>query len=294
MKNIIRFNDLTTMECSGFTPTLIDNVDALIIEFHYENFIDMNEHSVTIYRKFKDEFALKKLELVDEQGNAISAAYMGFGDAKLSTQTPDSGSHTKDYIVFVQLKKLMDIEAKISALNIVVEQMREKIDPVTDFSKMTLEELQEYKCKEIQDEISHFIEKGTDVDLPGGAEHFSLSTLDQLNIDKLTRRAELFQVAVPYHSDKNSCRVYTPKEMSLISLVTDAFVTQFTTLINAYNIWIRRCTAPEEILAITASSELPEDLQKNMEDILTALNEIVEAYKKHAEVDSIENIEVHP
>lgn len=105
MKNIIRFNDLTTMECSGFTPTLIDNVDALIIEFHYENFIDMNEHSVAIYRKFKDEFALKKLELVDEQGNAVSAAYTGFGDAKLSTQTPDSGSHTKDYIVFVQLKK---------------------------------------------------------------------------------------------------------------------------------------------------------------------------------------------
>ena len=53
----------------------------------------------------------------------------------------------------------MDIEAKISALNIVVEQMREKIDPVTDFSKMTLEEIQEYKCKEIQDEISHFIER---------------------------------------------------------------------------------------------------------------------------------------
>ena len=66
MKNIIRFNDLTTMECTGFTPTLIDNVDALIIEFHYENFIKMNEHSVDIYRKFKDEFALKKLELVDE------------------------------------------------------------------------------------------------------------------------------------------------------------------------------------------------------------------------------------
>ena len=82
--------------------------------------------------------------------------------------------------------------------------------------------------------------------------------------------------------------------MSLISLVTDAFVTQFTTLINAYNVWIRRCTSPEEVLSITASSELPEDLQKNIEDILTALNEIIEAYKKHAEVDSIENIEVHP
>ncbi|MFR0987250.1 MAG: hypothetical protein ACLSFZ_12730, partial [Frisingicoccus sp.] len=175
LKNIIRFNDLTTMECTGFTPTLIDNVDALIIEFHYENFIEMNEHSVDIYRKFKDEFALKKLELVDGQGNAVSAAYTGFGDAILSAQTPDSSSHTKDYIVFVQLKKLMDIEAKISALNIVVEQMREKIDPVTDFSKMSLEEIQEYKCKEIQDEISHFIENGTDVELPD-VRTFSLST----------------------------------------------------------------------------------------------------------------------
>lgn len=292
MKNIIRFNDLTTMECAGFTPTLIDNTDALIIEFHYENFIEMNEHSVDIYKKFKDDFALKKLELVDELGNAVSAAYTGFGDVLLSTQTPDSGSHTKDYIVFVQLKKMMDIETKISALNIVVEKMREKIDPVTDFSKMTLEEIQEYKCKEIQTEINKFIEKGTDVELPGGTEHFSLSTLDQLNIDKLARRAEVFKVPVPYHSDKNSCRVYTPEEMSLISLVTDAFITQFTTLINAYNVWIRRCISAEEVLAINASTELPEDLRENMENILAALNEIIEANKQHVEVDPNENLEV--
>lgn len=292
MKNIIRFNDLTTMDCSGFTPTLIDNTDALIIEFHYENFIEMSEHSVDIYNKFKDEFALKKLELVDEMGNAISSAYTGFGDARLSTQTPDSGSHTKDYIVFVQLKKLMDIENKVNALNIVVEQMREKVDPVIDFSKMSLEEIQEYKCKEIQDKINEFIEQGTDVELPGGTEHFSLSTLDQLNIDKLTRRAELYQVPVPYHSDKNSCRLYTPEEMSFISLVTDAFITQFTTLINAYNVWIRRCTTPEEVLNITTNSELPEDLRINMENIMIALDKMIEAYKENGEVSNNEDIEV--
>lgn len=86
------------MECTGFTPTLIDNVDALIIEFHYENFIEMNEHSVDIYRKFKDEFALKKLELVDGQGNAVSAAYTGFGDAILSAaDTRFQQSHQRLY-----------------------------------------------------------------------------------------------------------------------------------------------------------------------------------------------------
>lgn len=267
MKNIIRFNDLTTMECTNFTPTLIDNVDALIIEFHYLDFITMNEQSVTIYQKFQDGFALKKLELIDEQGKSVSAAYTGFGDAILSIQTPDSASRTKDYIVFVQLKKLMDIENKISALNIVVEKMREKIDPVVDFSKMSLEDIQEHKCKEIQDIIQKFIEEGADVELPGGTEHFSLSPLDQLNIAKLARRAELLQLPVPYHSDKNSCRPYTPEEMSLISLVTDTFITQFTTLINAYNVWIRRCTSPEEVLSITAKSELPEDLQKNIDSL---------------------------
>lgn len=267
MKNIIRFNDLTTMECTNFTPTLIDNVDALIIEFHYPDFITMNERSVAIYQKFQDIFALKKLELIDEQENAISAAYTGFGDAILSIQTPDSAARTKDYIVFVQLKKLMDIENKISALNIVVEKMREKIDPVVDFSKMSLEEIQEHKCKEIQNIIQKFIEDGVDVELPGGAEHFSLSPLDQLNIAKLARRAELLQLPVPYHSDKNSCRPYTPEEFSLISLVTDTFITQFTTLINAYNVWVRRCTSPEEVLSITASSELPEDLQKNIDSL---------------------------
>lgn len=55
--------------------------------------------------------------------------------------------------------------------------------------------------------------------------------------------------------------------MSLISLVTDTFITQFTTLINAYNVWVRRCTSPEEVLSITANSELPEDLQKNIDSL---------------------------
>ena len=80
--------------------------------------------------------------------------------------------------------------------------------------------------------------------------------------------------------------------MSLISLVTDAFITQFTTLINAYNVWIRRCTSAEEVLAINASTELPEDLRENMENILAALNEIIEANKQHVEVDPNENLEV--
>ena len=288
MQNLIQFNDLTTMACSAFTPTLIDNTDALIIEFHFKTFLEMNEHSVEIYKKFKDEFALKKLALVDELGNVISAAYTGYGDAQLSTQTPDSCSHTPDYIVFVQLKKLMDIESKVSALNILVEKIQEKVNPVIDFSKMTLSEIQEYKCREIQNEISRFIEKGTDVEFGEITEHFSLTALDQINIAKLAYRAEALNISVPYHSDKNICRIYTPEEMSLISLITDAFISQFTTLINAYNIWIRRCATPEEVLAITPTSILPEDLQTNMDKILKSLNSGI-ASKKEEFLERINN-----
>ncbi len=280
MKNLIQFNDLTTMACDAFTPTLIDNTDALLIEFHFKTFSEMNEHAVEIYKKFKDEFALKKLELVDDLGNGISAAYTGFGDARLSTQTPDSCSHTPDYIVFVQLKKLMDLEAKVSALNIVIEKIREKVDPVIDFSKMTLEDVQAYKCKEIQDEIRRFIEKGTDVELNGTPEHFSLTPLDQMNISKLARRAGTLNISVPYHSDKNICRIYTPEEMAQISLVTDTFISQFTTLINAYNVWIRRCTTAEEVLSITFTSVLPKDLQTHIDEILSNLHSVMASQKE--------------
>ncbi len=152
---------------------------------------------------------------------------------------------------------------------------------------MTLSEIQEYKCREIQNEISRFIEKGTDVEFGEITEHFSLTALDQINIAKLAYRAEALNISVPYHSDKNICRIYTPEEMSLISLITDAFISQFTTLINAYNIWIRRCATPEEVLAITPTSILPEDLQTNMDKILKSLNSGIASKRRNSLNESI-------
>ena len=174
----------------------------------------------------------------------------------------------------------MDLEAKVSALNIVIEKIREKVDPVIDFSKKTLEDVQAYKCKEIQDEIRRFIEKGTDVELFGTPEHFSLTPLDQMNISKLARRAGTLNISVPYHSDKNICRIYTPEEMAQISLVTDTFISQFTTLINAYNVWIRRCTTAEEVLSITFTSVLPKDLQTHIDEILSNLHSVMASQKE--------------
>ncbi|MDD3222731.1 MAG: hypothetical protein EOM34_07100 [Clostridia bacterium] len=159
-----------------------------------------------------------------------------------------------------------------------VAELAEKIDSVIDPSQMTLDELKEFKCKEIQKEISDIIESGVDVELPSGMEHFSLTTLDQINIDKLERRSDKLQVSLPYHSDKFACKFYTPKELALISIVADAYVTQFTTLINSYNVWIRRCTMNDEVMAITSNSSLPADLQEHMTSILTQLNATIEGY----------------
>lgn len=253
-------------ECYSFEPTTLGTLDAILVEFRCD-VSDLTKTIDMINAVFRNDYVVKKMELVDDNENVISAGYIGYGDATL-TMNPVSST---EYSVIVQLTKLKMLEEKVT-------ELAKKIDPVVDLSQMTLDELKEYKCKEIQKEISDIIEAGIDVELPSGTEHFSLTILDQINIDKLERRSDKLQVSLPYHSDKFACKFYTPKELALISIVADSYITQFTTLINSYNVWIRRSETADEVMAITSNSSLPADLQEHMTSILAQLNATIEGY----------------
>mgnify|MGYP007107364271 FL=1 len=46
------------------------------------------------------------------------------------------------------------------------------------------------------------------------------------------------------------------------------------------NVWIRRCTTAEEVLAITFTSVLPKDLQTHMDEILSNLHSVMASQKE--------------
>jgi hypothetical protein len=109
---------------------------------------------------------------------------------------------------------------------------------------------------------------GVDVETSLGAEHFSLSTEDQINIQNLTLQVAGGAPGVLYHSDGNICRLFTADEVNALAAAAVTHVTVQTTLYNHLKAWVQRTEDESEISAITYDAELPADLAANMAELL--------------------------
>ena len=287
---------MTTMECYDATPTVIGALDALIIEFRC-SMSDMGTTLSNITSKFQDDFAIKKIEFLNEEGEVVSASYSSYGDVQISMQTPNSSSEVKEVVIYVQMTKLKGIEDKVAELTEAVVGLKEKVDPIIDTENMTLDECKSYWQKEIGKQITSIIEQGIDVELSDGEQHFSLETHDQTNIDntflyalifglgsKLFNRPEFLSLTIPYHENGHICQPYSISDIMSIKMTKDLTITYYTTLANAFNMWIARCTTKEEVLAINLSSTLPTDLESNSKNILNSTSNILNAFKEILEI----------
>lgn len=160
--------------------------------------------------------------------------------------------------------------------NTVTEQVNyilSKIDNTVDINTLTLDEMKQYQISKVGAECTNKIYTGTDVTLTDGTvEHFSLTLVDQSDIDKLLNRVKEGMTLVPYHSDTNPCKIYSADDIKKISIAADMTVFYNTTYCNAINTWIRRCETKDEIKAITFESVLPEDLQLAFNEIMQTVN----------------------
>mgnify|MGYP007033164410 CR=1 FL=1 len=133
----------------------------------------------------------------------------------------------------------------------------------------TLEEVKEMKLQEIAMECEQAIYSGVDVVLPGGAEHFSLTEKDQINLfgkqAQMAAGAERFE----YHQDGHPCRYYTKEEMQMIVESALGYVTYHTTYCNALNVWVRALEDVDAVNMVTYGCDIPEEYQSEvLKDIL--------------------------
>lgn len=138
----------------------------------------------------------------------------------------------------------------------------------------TLEELQEAKRAEISAACQQVIYAGITVDLPDGAEHFSLKIEDQINL--FGKQAQLATGAdhLEYHQDGQLCRYYTAAEMRQIITAAMSHVSYHTTYCNSINMWIAAAETNEELEAIFYGADIPEEYQSQvLKDYLAALRE---------------------
>lgn len=106
--------------------------------------------------------------------------------------------------------------------------------------------------------------------LPGGTQHFSLMPNDQTNIDSMFAAITLGASEYPYHPDGGKCVMYSAADIITLYSEYKSFVTKQTTYCNALRQWAKRETDPNVIGSIYYGCTLPEDLEKEVEGILSA------------------------
>lgn len=74
----------------------------------------------------------------------------------------------------------------------------------------------------------------------------------------------------PYHPDGGKCVMYSAADIITLYSEYKSFVTKQTTYCNALRQWAKRETDPNVIGSIYYGCALPEDLEKEVGDILSA------------------------
>lgn len=148
--------------------------------------------------------------------------------------------------------------------------------PPTEDEKKEL--LRSEKLRAMSEACEKTIYNGMDVLFGDGTqEHFSLDDADQNNIDGIFSAVTLGATAYPYHADGQSCRMYSAKDIVTLYVSKQSFITKQTTYHNALKQWIERETSYAVLEGISYGVELPEDLAKGVQAILTEANEQAQA-----------------
>lgn len=154
----------------------------------------------------------------------------------------------------------------------------------------TIEEIRTKKLSTASATCEQLIYDGIDVTLNTGKKHFSLQIADQSNIDGIFNAVTLGATAYPYHADGELCTMFSASDIVLLYMSYKNFVTAQTTYCNVLRQWIMREKDKDTLLAIEYGATLPDDLNEEMNKILNAANEQVQAIvsKLAATVDMTE------
>lgn len=139
-----------------------------------------------------------------------------------------------------------------------------------EWKKNDLPTLAQKVADDASETCQNFIYAGIDVELSGGTQHFSLMPNDQTNIDSMFAAITLGASEYPYHPDGGKCVMYSAADIITLYSEYKSFVTKQTTYCNALRQWAKRETDPNVIGSIYYGCTLPEDLEKEVGDILSA------------------------
>lgn len=140
----------------------------------------------------------------------------------------------------------------------------------------TLEEVISWKVSELSYICENQIVNGVDVEIDGVIEHFSYKLEDQNKIEALFNLALQTGMSVPYHSDNNSCKLYTPEQVTSLYIAQQTNTTHHQTYFNQMKMYIQTLTDTEVVNAVAYGDELTGEYLENYNLIMAQAAAIIQ------------------
>jgi hypothetical protein len=152
------------------------------------------------------------------------------------------------------------------------------------WKKVDLPTLRAKQLSTINAMCQQTIYNGIDVELSSGVQHFSLEAHDQTNIDSMFTAVTMGASEYPYHCDGGQCVMYSAADIAALYVAYKIFVTRQTTYCNISKAWMERENDNAVIGSYTYGCALPDDLQKQMDEIMTAAEQQIKVLLSQMQV----------
>lgn len=141
----------------------------------------------------------------------------------------------------------------------------------------TIDEIRNMKISSLSSICNKQIINGVDIDIDGVIEHFGYSNEDQTNIKELFDLAVQTNVPMYYHSDGNSCKLYTVDQ--IIAIYTTATMNKMhhITYFNQLKMYLRSLEDSETISGVEYGYELTDEYQSTYNSAMEQAKASIEA-----------------
>lgn len=141
----------------------------------------------------------------------------------------------------------------------------------------TLDDIKAHKTSELSYICSQSITNGVDVEIDGNIEHFSYKDEDQVNIKEIFDLAVQTNVPMYYHSDGNSCKLYTVEQIIALYTATTTNKMHHQTYFNQLKLYISSQSDIEIIENINYGDELTGEYLATYNEAMTQAQVLLDA-----------------
>lgn len=256
----IKINDSITFPIHEFNPSEFNSDFKITI---------LSDDLQAVKSAFRD---IKKIEVM---GNHISIAEYSCFD-RYSDITLINAIFVPEEATFID-----GLIVTLTKHNIVqqVQEIENKLNNFIDINSMSTEEYKAFLLQKVSEACQDDIYAGDFIQVTDGLKKFTYKMEDQQNLANamtiISQGGESL-TGIPYHASGEACSLFPVEDIVNIYFALQIRLTQKQTYCNMLNMHINDLQSKEELLECSYGMDLPENLQKQMDDIMAASLAIME------------------